>query len=436
MVVGLLKYERRPLQQIVDDLYAARGDLFDDLFSRAWALLDEAGRRILMVMTFFPDSASGEALSATADVTGFDFDRAAERLTDLSLLDVQQADLVSTPRYLLHPLVWSFASARLAEQPEFEQAAQERWVIYHYALALQYGADGWDLPYQIDRAERDMTTFQEVMLTCYQQKDWQKLAEMVLAVRTFWNIRGYFEKRDAFVDMGLHAARELEDKPKQVQLLAIRVRTLCYLGIIGEAQQCQNQARAILDTIDDPDPTLMEILNEAEIRIGFRLGDLSRHLNLAKANVASANRRGSEGRKVLYSYYIADYLYHTGQYEQAETMYTNLIVVSEGIGYQRVLISGWGTLAQIALHQGQLELADQRLQKARTLAQGIKHYRQLAEVNWTQARIYQAQGNVASAVDAMTEAIDLFERMGMRHELAEARDELARLEAQMAEAAE
>jgi hypothetical protein len=64
MIAGLLKYERRPLQQIIDDLYAARGDLFDDLFSRAWALLDEAGKRILMVMTFFPDSASIEALSA------------------------------------------------------------------------------------------------------------------------------------------------------------------------------------------------------------------------------------------------------------------------------------------------------------------------------------------------------------------------------------
>jgi hypothetical protein len=107
MVAGLLKYERRPLQQIIDDLYAARGDLFDDLFSRAWTLLDEAGKRIFMVMTFFPDSASGEALSATADVTGFEFDRATERLTDLSLLDVQQEDLTKDPRYVLHPLVQS-----------------------------------------------------------------------------------------------------------------------------------------------------------------------------------------------------------------------------------------------------------------------------------------------------------------------------------------
>ena len=36
----MIKYERRPLQQVVDDLYAARGELFDDLFARAWDGLD------------------------------------------------------------------------------------------------------------------------------------------------------------------------------------------------------------------------------------------------------------------------------------------------------------------------------------------------------------------------------------------------------------
>jgi len=70
MTLGLLKYERCPLPQVVDDLYAARADLFDDLFTRAWALLDEAARRVLLVMTFFPDSAGSAALAATADVQG------------------------------------------------------------------------------------------------------------------------------------------------------------------------------------------------------------------------------------------------------------------------------------------------------------------------------------------------------------------------------
>lgn len=137
IALGLVKYERRPLSQVVDDLYAARSDLFDDLFTRAWALLDDAARRVLLVMIFFPISANGEALSATADVQGFAFHRAVERLTDLALLDVQQDDLNIAPRYLLHPLVRAYMGARLAELPELEESARVRWVRYFIDFADQ-----------------------------------------------------------------------------------------------------------------------------------------------------------------------------------------------------------------------------------------------------------------------------------------------------------
>jgi LuxR family glucitol operon transcriptional activator len=165
MVAGLLKYERRPLQQIIDDLYEARGDLFDDLFSRAWTLLDEAGKRILMAMTFFPDSASGEALSTTADVTGFDFVQAVERLTDLSLLDVQQADLTSEPRYVLHPLVRAFAAAQLVELADFEKAARGRWVSWYVELASRVGYC-WDDPAKLSLLDSDNQTIQAVAKWC------------------------------------------------------------------------------------------------------------------------------------------------------------------------------------------------------------------------------------------------------------------------------
>jgi tetratricopeptide (TPR) repeat protein len=134
IALGLVKHGGRPLQQVVDDFYAARGELFDDLFTRAWTLLDEAARQVLMVMTFFPTSASSEALSTTADVQGYTFDRAIERLIDLSLVDVQQANLHSAPRYTLHPLVRSFAHNKFCGAIEFEQQARLRWCEYFIAL--------------------------------------------------------------------------------------------------------------------------------------------------------------------------------------------------------------------------------------------------------------------------------------------------------------
>ncbi|RRR73127.1 MAG: XRE family transcriptional regulator [Candidatus Viridilinea halotolerans] len=124
--LGLVKHERLSLQQVVDDLYAARGDLFKDLFERAWNLLDEAARRVLMVATLFPTNASGDALSVSADVQGFVFDRAVERLSDMSLIDEQRLDLSNPPRYALHPLVRAFTKDKLRLNTTFEIEARKR----------------------------------------------------------------------------------------------------------------------------------------------------------------------------------------------------------------------------------------------------------------------------------------------------------------------
>src|SRR5262249_26013657 len=73
----------------------------------------------------------------TADVQGFAFDRAVERLADLALVDEQRIDIVSTPRYILHPLVRAFAGARLVEKPEFETGAREQWVEWYLTFSQQ-----------------------------------------------------------------------------------------------------------------------------------------------------------------------------------------------------------------------------------------------------------------------------------------------------------
>ena len=124
---------------MIDNLHAARGALFDDLFSRAWSLLDEAARRVLLALTLFPASASHAALGITASIGALAFDRAVDMLADLSLFDVQPCNVRSHPRYALHPLVRAFAREKLAEQPGFEADARERWVEWYCQLAAQVG---------------------------------------------------------------------------------------------------------------------------------------------------------------------------------------------------------------------------------------------------------------------------------------------------------
>jgi hypothetical protein len=54
ITLGLVKYEHRSLDQALADLGAARGALFNDLFARAWALLDQPARDLLLALTLPP----------------------------------------------------------------------------------------------------------------------------------------------------------------------------------------------------------------------------------------------------------------------------------------------------------------------------------------------------------------------------------------------
>jgi transcriptional regulator with XRE-family HTH domain len=420
LALGLAKYERRPLQQVVDDLYAARGELFDDLFARSWALLDEAARRVLLISPLFPDATASAALAAAADIQGFAFERAVERLTDLALLDVEQADLDSEPRYVLHPLVRAFAQSKLRDQGGYALGAKERWVAYFQSFLKAREEAGWDAPGQFDLVEREAENLHAVLRACDADEQWQRLIEVVLAMRQFWSTRGYYDTRNEFVDRALRAARLQGDLPAHIQLLCVKVRALCYAGDVGAADECCAEARRLLEALPIADPQLVVALNQAQIRVCLQRGDYD-HLDLlAQRNTQLAEQHGWR-HALLYRYDLAEYLLRTGQLPAAEQLFTQLVGLSLGAGYLRAPIQGWLGLARIALQHNDADSAEQHLEQAKAQAEAIGHRRFLAECQRLYAELYVLRDDIPAARGALTAASDLYERLGMRPQLAELR---------------
>jgi hypothetical protein len=431
MVAGLLKYERRPLQQIVDDLYAARGDLFDDLFSRAWALLDEVGKRIVMVMTFFPDSASSDALSTIADVTGFDFDRAVEWLSDLSLLDVQQADVMSQPRYVLHPLVRAFAGSQLLQEPVFEADSRERWVNYFRACGRRWEQHGWDSPSQLEAVSLEIMTIQAIIDYCWKTRQFSTFTEMVLHSCPFWGIRGYYDTRNQYIEWALQIARQRGDASAQIQFLSMKVRSLCYQDDVESATAACHELNTVLAALPEPDIHLRLSANYAKQQIYRLLEDWESLWNVLNDTFvldSSLSRRHT----ILTQYVHADLLYATGEHRAAENLLRTAIHESTEKNLLRAPIRGWLLMARIALQRNDIDAAEQNLEQAYDRAVAIQHRRFIAETLQVKAQYYLSKQEFINARCVLTEAVALFERLGILRPLAEAREELARLEAQMA----
>jgi hypothetical protein len=147
LALGYLIYGQRPLNEVIDEIYAGHGNLFQDLFVRAWQLLDEPARKILMALTLFPVNVSGAALSEVSGVSGFAFSRAVERLGEISLMDLARPNIKVAPRFSLHPLVSAFVRAQLHEHSAFEQQVRQRWL----ALCLRWAGEAKNARYDLTK---------------------------------------------------------------------------------------------------------------------------------------------------------------------------------------------------------------------------------------------------------------------------------------------
>jgi len=424
IALGLVKHERRPLQQVVDDLYAARGELFDDLFTRAWALLDEAAWRVLLVMTFFPASASSEALSAAADVQGFAFDRAVERLTDLALLDVQQVDLNSLPRYTLHPLVRSFAGARLVEQPAFEDGARERWVGWYVQLASKVGFC-WDDLSKLLLLDNEYETAYAVALWTLENERYIESHRVGTGITYFFYVRGIWDKSLSINLIRSQAAQYLSDIRGEIKAIANCVQMLVVQGSIKEAETYLLKLHE-LGQSSQLSPDTFYAYQHALYFFWAAYGDLDK-AQQACQEVLRSTEGMSKNLDIANCHALATVWYRMGKLKEVEQILLETLEKAIQYNYQRAVVFITIRLVAIDLDQGNPEGAAKKLSEIRLKAYEHQDRRYIAEIQRLYARLHTLRGDLPAARAALAEAIDLFERLGMRRELAEAREALADL---------
>lgn len=425
MTMGLLKYERRPLQDMVDDLYAARGDLFDDLFARAWALLDEAARRVLLVATFFPTSASASALSASADVQGFAFDRAVERLADLALIDGQQETLSSQPRYALHPLVRAFAGARLVKQEGFEKEARGRWITF-FETALNLVSNSERDPNKLSIIDPDHETILTAIHWATKEGQHAFVLRIALAFSEFCQARGYWDKRVDMSEARLKCAQAMEDTEQAIGAMFHLVDTLSRQGKLTVAQEYLQQLNQLASNVQ----LSMQARRNVGIANGLywmAKGEL-RQAQAALQDTLVGQDQPFHTRNLLTQRWLGICLYRQGAIDEARDYLQ--AALSLATKYERVRHAEYVriVLATIDLDTGQIDQAAEKLTQSYAWAQQFNERERLAQVAYQYVRLHTHRGDIPAARTSLAEAIDLFERIGMRRELAEARGELARLE--------
>jgi hypothetical protein len=105
-----------------------------------------------------------------------------------------------------------------------------------------------------------------------------------------------------------------------------------------------------------------------------------------------------------------------------------LLLSARTSGYERAIIGIQRHLASLAIDDRQLEDGNAALAESTLKAMQYNDREQVALNRSLYALLHTLRDDLPAAHAALAEAIELFVRLGMRRELAEAREELARLE--------
>jgi tetratricopeptide (TPR) repeat protein len=415
LTLGYLKHGQRPLNEVINEIYAGRGNLFDDLFTRAWQLLDEAARQVLMALTLFPVSASQAALGEVAEVQGFAYGRAASRLGELSLLDSSRPNLQSAPRYSLHPLVRAFASARLQEHSGFELQARQRWVM----VCLQWADEVKQARYDLGKlkiVEMEEATLEAAIQWCYENDCYPEINRLVDGMGYYYHVRGMWDKKLITHPLAAEIAHRHQDRLEEINALSKHVQVLSRQANWKEADRYRPRMQALVAEGPLPDENLIDYLSTesfywlAQDKISQieQIWQQNKHL----ANVNSGHMVRS---------WLADCLLARREWDQAEELLRiSLNEVTEN-KIQRGIIAIRIKLIAIYLEQGKLEEAAAALQAISQLASENLDRQYMAFIQSYYARLYTLQNDTIAAKAAYNQAIDLFERLGMRRELKKVR---------------
>jgi hypothetical protein len=421
LAIGLLKQSSQSYDQILAKFRTANHELFDDLFARAWELLDLGSQFTLMALTFFHQSTSDQALQACNALNQLQHEQSIELLLSLAMID-SIPDLDNKPRYSMHPLVRAFAEKQLSHDPYFEQVARQRWITWYEELAHQVGFR-WDDLDQLALLDDEHETLFETIEWAYKHQQYQQTIHLIEGVRYYYNVRGLWDDKRLSINlMRADAARKIDDRNNEALALAHHIEIRSKQGLLEEAARFRQQLLIVAQTPNLHPDTVFEIQHALAL---FARA----HKDYAEAekiwrNLLPLSEQLGGQKYVINRRWLATCRYQQGDHAEAEELYRASLADAHACNDVRSIMGNSLKLAALALEHDQYERAHVLLDECEPLAKRFHDRKRLAELYRLRALIARAHDDIATSNRLLRDAIDLFDRLGMREDQAKAEAEL------------
>ncbi len=406
----------------------------------AWSyeLLDSWEQRLLRWLSVFVGGSTLQATEAICRALGKDdgagavsvFDRIASLIDKSLLYQTQQEG--EEPRFGMLEMTREYGQEMLARCEETEETRQAH-ALYYLALAEQ-AAHAWEGPQHglwLERVERDHNNLRAAMQWSQEQENDGDRLETAFrfgaALRSFWQVRGYFREGRAFLERVLAQS--------EGSLSSWRAKTLNDAVLLavsqgdhawGEALCQQNlvSCRALGDT-------------SAVARTLYLLG----WLTMFKGNLATAHTRLSEslalskevddrGGILIALTWLGIVTIYQGEYARACAVFEQTLAMQRELGNKRGMAWSLSHLAWARfLAQSEQTTMRPLLAEAETLFKEIGDTWGIAECSLLLGQLALHQGDAVTTRVRLSQSLTLFREIGNRRGIARALSHLGEVAA-------
>jgi len=240
-------------------------------------------------------------------------------------------------------------------------------------------------------------------------------------------VRGLWSKQPPIHLIAAEAARNQKNPTDEARHLAFHIQELVFQDNSVDAKRLLHRIADLVHSIWLPNKIYFEYRHSTAL-YRMKLSDFDNAQHICEEILGMANKISDRSICAWSRRWLAECLYKKGQISDAQQMLQRSLEDSIQYGYQRSIIFCQIHLAAIEMDRGEYAEAEKRLIESSIKAQDYQDRRYIALTQELFARLHTLRGDLPAARAALDEAIDLFERLGMRRDLAEAREELARLD--------
>jgi LuxR family glucitol operon transcriptional activator len=353
MSLGFIAHRKLPLETILEDLCQGHGAIFDHMFSTIWELLDEDEQRILLALACFTSTGTREAIGTIANVSGYKLTAGLGRLTELSMMTVEDDRTGTLSRYHLHPLTRAFAQSMAERRGQLDEL-RARWLAWCVDFAEPFGGESFDMMTHLTLRAEQENLFTAISYAL-QIGQFDLCIRLVTAIWHHMYVVGDWNRLIQIILDVLHAdgVPDPREEPRLLRLQSY-LEYFYYLKdpTSGEVRrhllELEQAIRALKDDQLLLDSNILNYLTQAHLSCD----DHQQARQYAEQHIALCQRFINLRGVISGQYNLARALHDLGELEKAEVILVSLIREASLMQWERAVGYCSWLLAQVLDDQG------------------------------------------------------------------------------------